>query len=172
MPYRHLDEFRQMLWNPDSASRNRLLLGISKIVAAPGYEGTGLAVRTVRNKSEWTLLRVVSEDQFSLNRPVNDSEFVEQFPDYLDLQFGSRSGDGTFQTAQFLRVTLDLAEVVLRAASGQMFDDVVSDGVIEEIRAFALGAASGNAQEVLLTSPSGVMTRASLNENRVELSKV
>ena len=172
MPYRHLDEFRQMLWNPDSASRNRLLLGISKIVAAPGYEGTGLAVRTVRNKSEWTLLRVVSEDRFSLNRPVNDSEFVEQFPDYVDLQFGSRSADGTFQTAQFLRVTLDLAEVVLRAASGQMFDDVVSDGVVEEIRAFALGAASGNTREVLLTSPSGVMTRASLNENRVELSRV
>jgi len=172
MPYRHLDEFRQMLWNPDSASRNRLLLGISKIVAAPGYEGKGLAVRTVRNKSEWTLLRVVSEDRFSLNRPVNDSEFVEQFPDYVDLQFGSRSADGTFQTNQFLRVTLDLAEVVLRAASGQMFDDVVSDGVIEEIRAFALGAASGNTREVLLTSPSGVMTHASLNENRVELSRV
>jgi hypothetical protein len=172
MPYRHLDEFRQMLWNPDSASRDRLLLGISKIVAAPGYEGTGLAVRTVRNKSEWTLLRVVSEDRFSLYRPMNNSEFVEQFPDYVDLQFGSRNADGTFQRSQFLRVTLDLAEVVLRAASGQMFDDIVSDGVIEEIRAFALGAASGNAREVLLTSPSGVMTRASLNENKVELSRV
>jgi hypothetical protein len=172
MPYRHLDEFRQMLWNPDSASRDRLLLGISKIVAAPGYEGGGLAVRTVRNKSEWTLLRVVSEDRFSLRRPTNDSEFVEQFPDFVDLQFDSRNADETFQHSHFLRVTLDLAEVVLRAASGQMFDDIVSDGVIEEIRAFALGAASGNAREVLLTSPSGLMTRASLNNNKVELSRV
>jgi hypothetical protein len=172
MPYRHLDEVRQMLWNPDQASRDRLLLGISKIVAAPGYEGAGLAVRTVRNKSEWTLIRVVSQDRFSLYRPLSDSEFVEQFPDFVDLQFGNHNSDGTFQPNQYLRVTLDLAEVVLRAASGQMFDDIVSDGVIEEIRAFALGAASGNAREVLLTSPSGVMTRASLAENKVELSCV
>jgi hypothetical protein len=147
-------------------------LGISKIVAAPGYEGAGLAVRTVRNKSEWTLIRVVSQDRFSLYRPLSDSEFVEQFPDFVDLQFGNHNSDGTFQPNQYLRVTLDLAEVVLRAASGQMFDDIVSDGVIEEIRAFALGAASGNAREVLLTSPSGVMTRASLAENKVELSCV
>jgi hypothetical protein len=171
MPYRYLDEFRQMLWNPDKAARNRLLLGISKIVAAPGYEGSGLAVRSVRNKSEWTLLRVVSEDNFALVRFANDSEFVESFPDYVDLQFGKIGASGALEFVQSLRVTVDVAEVILRASDGQMFDDVVSDGVIEEIRAFALGSASGNTREMLVTSPSGMMTRAMLTNNRVELSR-
>jgi hypothetical protein len=160
-----------MLWNPDKAARNRLLLGISKIVAAPGYEGSGLAVRSVRNKSEWTLLRVVSEDNFALVRFANDSEFVESFPDYVDLQFGKIGASGALEFVQSLRVTVDVAEVILRASDGQMFDDVVSDGVIEEIRAFALGSASGNTREMLVTSPSGMMTRAMLTNNRVELSR-
>ena len=172
MPYRYLVEFRQMLWNPDDTLRNRLLLGISKIVAAPGYEGSGLAVRSVRNTSEWTLLRVVPEEHFAVFRSANDSEFVETFPDYIELQFGSIGPDEVFESIQSLRVTIDVAEVVLRAADGQMFDDVVSDGIVEEIRAFALGTASGNTREMLVTSPSGMMTRAKLTNNRVELSKV
>jgi hypothetical protein len=172
MPYRYLDEFRKMLWKPDEASRNRLLLGISKIVAAPGFEGSGLAVRSVRNRSEWTLLQVVLEKNFGLVRVVSDSEFVETYPDYVDLQFGSSGADGAFESVRSLRVTVDVAEVILRAADGQMFDDVVSDGIVEEIRAFALGTASGNTREMLVTSPSGMMTRAKLTNNRVELSKV
>lgn len=172
MPYRYLDEFRKMLWKPDEASRNRLLLGISKIVAAPGFEGSGLAVRSVRNRSEWTLLRVVLEKDFGLVRVVSDSEFVETYPDYVDVQFGSSGADGAFESVRSLRVTVDVAEVILRAADGQMFDDVVSDGIVEEIRAFALGTASGNTREMLVTSPSGMMTRAKLTNNRVELSKV
>jgi hypothetical protein len=172
MPYRYLDEFRKMLWKPDEASRNRLLLGISKIVAAPGFEGSGLAVRSVRNRSEWTLLQVVLEKNFGLVRVVSDSEFVETYPDYVDLQFGSSGADGAFESVRSLRVTVDVAEVILRAADGQMFDDVVSDGIVEEIRAFALGTSSGNTREMLVTSPSGMMTRAKLTNNRVELSKV
>lgn len=172
MPYRYLVEFRQMLWNPDNTLRNRLLLGISKIVAAPGYEASGLAVRSVRNTSEWTLIRVVPEEHFAVFRSANDSEFVETFPDYVELRFGSIGPDGVFESIQSLRVTIDVAEVVLRAADGQMFDDVVSDGIVEEIRAFALGTASGNTQGMLVTSPSGMMTRAMLTNNRVELSKV
>lgn len=172
MPYRYLDEFRQMLWNPDLTSRKRLLLGISKIVAAPGYERGGLAVRSVRNRSEWTLLKVVPENRFSLLELKNNSEFVESFPDYVVLRFGTLGPNEMFETAQSLRITLDLAEVLLRAADGQIFDDIVSDGVIEEIRAFALGAASGNTKEILVTSPSGVMTRALLKESHVELSRL
>ena len=115
---------------------------------------------------------MVPEEHFAVFRSANDSEFVETFPDYIELQFGSIGPDEVFESIQSLRVTIDVAEVVLRAADGQMFDDVVSDGIVEEIRAFALGTASGNTLEMLVTSPSGMMTRAKLTNNRVELSKV
>lgn len=172
MPYRYLDEFRMMLRKPDEASRNRLLLGISRIVAAPGYEGGGLAVRSGRDRSEWTLLRVVPEDCFTLASVADDSEFVETYADYVNLQFAGPRPSEISEYVRSLRVTVDVAEVILRAADGQMFDDVVSDGIIEEIRAFALSAASGNTLEMLVTSPSGMMTRAKLTNNQVELSKV
>jgi hypothetical protein len=80
-------------------------------------------------------------------------------------------GNGETDVVHRLVLTLDLAEVVLRAADGQIFNDLVSDSAVEEILGFALVVAASNTQEVQIASPSGLLTRAVLANDVVELSR-
>jgi hypothetical protein len=159
--YKHLGEFMDMLENPTEQAKSRILLGMSRIVAAPGFSARGLAIRAVRTKSDWALLKVIESDRFQSN-------YVETFPDRLELEF---MGDGQSEAVHRLVLTLDLAEVILRAADGQIFDDLVSDSAVEEILGFALVVATSNTEEVHIASPSGLLTRAVLANDAVELSR-
>jgi serine/threonine protein kinase len=166
--YKHLGEFMDMLENPTEQAKSRILLGMSRIVAAPGFSARGLAIRAVRTKSDWALLKVIESDRFRLARIPIQSNYVETFPDRLELEF---MGDGQSEAVHRLVLTLDLAEVILRAADGQIFDDLVSDSAVEEILGFALVVATSNTEEVHIASPSGLLTRAVLANDAVELSR-
>jgi hypothetical protein len=166
--YKHLGEFMDMLESPTEQAKSRILLGMSRIVAAPGFSARGLAIRAVRTKSDWALLKVVESDKFRLARVPVQSNYVETFPDRLELEY---MGDGEDEAVHRLVLTLDLAEVILRAADGQIFDDLVSDSAVEEILGFALVVATSNTKEVHIASPSGLLTRAVMANDKVELSR-
>jgi hypothetical protein len=166
--YKHFGEFTSLLENPTEHAKDRILLGMSRIVAAPGFSGKGLAIRAIRTKSDWALLKVVESEKFRLSRVPAQSEYVETFSDRVELEF---LGDAGVDAMHRLVLTLDLAEVIFRAADGQIFDDLVSDSAVEEILGFAFVVASYNTHEVQIASPSGLLTRAVLTSNSVELSR-
>jgi hypothetical protein len=168
MAYKHLGEFMDLLENPTENAKSRILLGMSRIVAAPGFTARGLAIRAVRTKSDWALLKVIENEKFRLVKVPAHSDYVETFPDRVELEF---MGNGETDVVHRLVLTLDLAEVVLRAADGQIFNDLVSDSAVEEILGFALVVAASNTQEVQIASPSGLLTRAVLANDVVELSR-
>lgn len=171
MAYRYFHKFTEILENPTDLSKDKILLGMSRIVGAPGFPGRGLAIQAVRTKSDWALLKVIDHTKFRLVRVPVNSDYVETFPDRVELEFIEDSQSDRVRAAQRLTLTLDLAEVILRAADGQMFDDLVSDSAVEEILGFALVVAAFNTEEVQIASPSGLMTRAILSNDVVELSR-
>lgn len=168
MAYKHLREFMDLLENPTENAKARILLGMSRIVAAPGFLARGLAIRAVRTKSDWALLKVVDNENFRLVKVPTYSNYVETFPDRVELEF---IGNGGNEVVHSIVLTLDLAEVILRAADGQIFNDLVSDSAVEELLGFALVVAASNTQEVQIASPSGLLTRAVLVNDVVELSR-
>lgn len=125
--YRYLEEFVEMLRSPGHAeTRDRLLLGISRLVGAFGYDGPGLAMRSGSPDSEWVVLRLVPEIQFSVSAPIVGA-YVETIPDVLTLRHEAGPG---------MELGLDTVEIILRAADGEIVDDLASDSVKQEVEAF------------------------------------
>jgi hypothetical protein len=125
--YRYLSEFLDMLIQPTDDSLRRILLGISRLVGAPGFTDVGLAVSSGLMNPEWTVLHVIPPQEFALEAVRYDSPYVESIPDRLILKHTSGAA---------LSLQLDTIEIVLRASDGEVINDVGSDAVLQEIDGF------------------------------------
>jgi serine/threonine protein kinase len=161
MAYEHLSEFEHILNNPDQDSRNRLLLGISRIVGAIGYSSQGLAISSSEKGSEWVVLKIIDSDSFTLQLPRYSSSYVENFADSVTLNHK----DGASLT-----ITLDIAEMILRAASGEILNDPYSETIRQEIEGFTAQVRRQPSNEALIFDPIGVMTFAVRDQNKITLS--
>jgi len=125
--YRHFEEVLKMLEDPRTQSKERLLLGLSRMVGASGFSGGGLAISAGDPSKDWAVLKTLDEAQFELRAPFSDTAFVEAVPDRLVLSHASGA---------VIELTLDTAEIILRAADGELLDDSYSDAIRQEIDGF------------------------------------
>jgi serine/threonine protein kinase len=143
---RHLTELRQCL-----------LLGLSRLLGAPGYRGTDLAIAEQGADGTWAVLKEIPEDAFSLKPLRHDSPYVESRPDALVLRHAAGFS---------LVLTLDTLELVLRVADGDLIGDSAADSVRQEIEAFAAALRNSPAETVSIVNPAGTARRALVSDDR------
>jgi serine/threonine protein kinase len=126
--YRYLDEFRAMLSEErPKRTRDRVLLGISRLVGAFGFDSPGLAVSSGMKDATWAVLHTTPADDFEVTLSVRSDPYIEVIPDQVGLKH---------RTGPTLSLTLDTAEIILRAADGEVVNDPASDAVRQEIDSF------------------------------------
>lgn len=159
--YRYLGEFVDMLTTVDPMlTRTRILLGMSRLVGAFGFSGTGLAIRSGDTNAEYSVLKVVPQEGFTVQVALSASRFVESVPDSLLLSH--RNGPR-------LALTLDTAEVILRAADGEIVNDHGADSVLQEIDGFANQLSREAADAVLIVDSAGSVATATRTEGTIRL---
>lgn len=152
--YRYLDEFVAALDGGDGmdAIHPRLLLGLSRLLGAPGYVGQDLAVSSGEAEG-WSVIREVAGSEFSLSTPSPASPYVEARADHLLVQHPDGAN---------LVVTLDVAEIILRAADGELFGDIASEALRLELDRLAEDLRRQPASRVQIVDPSGTPSVAEL----------
>ena len=159
--YRYLGEFVEMLTTADPGeTRARLLVGISHLVGAFGFQGQGLAIRSGDVNAEYSVLKVVPESGFAVAVAAATGQFVETVPDTLVLSH--RHGPR-------LALTLDTAEVILRAADGEVVNDQGADSVLQEIEGFANQLSREAADAVLIVDSAGRVATARRTQGSIRL---
>ena len=142
-----------MLTTPSAPrTRDRILLGISRLIGAFGYDGNGLAMRSGSPEAEWAVLRLVPEEQFEVAPPPSPGGFVEEIPDVLTLQHVA---------GPTIALGLDTMEIILRAADGEIVNDIASDSVKQEVEAFANQLSRQPSKSVRIVDASGSYAVAS-----------
>lgn len=164
LPYRYLGEFVGMLQSNDLMRvRNRLLLGISRLVGAFGFASDGLAMSSGMAGSSWAILHTVPVEQFTVIVPTVDNPYVETIPDRIVLahDLGPR-----------IALTLDTAEIILRAADGELVDDPASDATLQEIDSFVSQLARQPSSSARIVDTSGSVALVNAHSGRIVLEGI
>jgi serine/threonine protein kinase len=150
--YRYFGEYVAMLNDRETEDiKSRLLLGISRLAGATGFRAGGLAVRTSDNTERWTVIKVVKSTEFEIVFSNRSDRYVEYVPDHFEIRHMSGAKFG---------VSLDSAELLLRAADGEIFSDFYSDSIVQEVQGFTDQIRRSNASEVCIVDPIGNQTSA------------
>lgn len=145
--YRYLEEFTAMLKHAEpETTRDRLLLGISRLAGAFGYLDSGLAMSSGMPDAAWAVLHTIPLEQLAVEQPKGSHPFVETIPDRLSL---------VHKAGPRLDLTLDTAEIILRAADGELVDDLGSDSIRQEIDSFVNQLAKQPSDAVRVVDASG-----------------
>jgi hypothetical protein len=163
MSYRYLDEFTSMLRNEDpERTRGRLLLGMSRLVGAFGYTDDGLAMSSGMPGAAWAILHTVPASEFTVSINDTRSPYVEAIADQLSLTHASNPSIS-------LSLTLDTAEIILRAADGELVNDLATDAILEEIEAFVSQLARRPSVEARIVDSSGSVAVARIDGTQIVL---
>ena len=153
--YRYLPEFLDMLGGNDAEhTRDRLLLGISRLVGAPGYRSQALAFGVGAANSSWAILHTVDGESFAARVADAGHQYVETIPDILVLEHVSHAR---------LTLALDTAETILRAADGEIVNDPASDAIRQEIDAFVGQLSRHPSTLAQIVDSSGSVTTATID---------
>jgi hypothetical protein len=159
--YRYLPDFIEMLVDAnDDRHLDRLLLGASRLVGAPLYNRGGFAIREGDLSSGWAVLKAIPKDKFTLHADGGGRDYVESIPDRLTLKH--EAGPST-------PLTLDSVELLLRAADGEILNDVHSDAVRQELDGFAAQLRRQSATNVQIIDPAGAAAAAVRQGQRIHL---
>jgi len=159
--YRHLMEYIHALREPELALP-RFLLGLSRVLSFVGYNAPRLALREqLFNDPSVRAIVVVKEfpaHNFTLRSASVRSSYVESFPDRLVLRHHSGA---------VLQITLDTAELLLRAADGEIFGDTGSAAVRQEVASFGNKLRLQPAYSVRIIDGSGRSVTAVASDGRI-----
>lgn len=160
--YRYLGTFRALLddSSPGGPGLDRVLLGISRLVGAHGYTAPGLAVSSGMPGSAWAILHVIPAEEFVLTPNRTRQPYVETMPDTLTLRH--RAG-------AHLDLTLDTAEIILRAAEGEVVNDFASDAIRQEIDGFVQKLARQPSTSARIVDSAGSEAIATVREQSIVL---
>lgn len=160
--FRYLEEFTRMTSGADAQqARSRILLGMSRLVGAFGYREPGLALSSNSAASDWSVLRVIPEDAFIVEPPVSSSMYVEALPDSVLFKH--------VDSGRTLALTLDTAEIILRAADGELVDDAGSDAIRQEIDGFVSQLSREPSAAALIIDSAGTVAVARVEDNAIVL---
>lgn len=145
-PYRYLEDFRAALVSDEEASRllPRVLLGLSRLLGAFGYNGCNLALQD-GGDGGWAVLREIDAAEFRLVRRAPDSPYVEQQADELLL---------THPRAE-LPLPLDSVELILRAEDGELINDAAANAIKLEMSLLAANLMLHPAASAIVVNPAG-----------------
>lgn len=160
--YRYLLDYLDALDDPEDA-RAKLLRGLSRVLAYVGYDGAHVALRdrTFDDPAVRAIV-VVKElraDEFTLRTDNAVSPYVESFPDQLVLEHGPSRAR--------LRITLDTAELLLRAAAGEVLGDPASAALRQEIEGFGNQLRLQPAGSVRIVDGAGRSVGATVQGDRI-----
>jgi hypothetical protein len=159
--YRYFGEYTNMLnLRKTEEIKGRLLLGLSRLAGATGFQDKGLAVRTSDNSETWTVIKVVDSSEFEIIFPSTSDLYVEYVPDHFQVQHKNGAKFG---------VSLDSAELLLRAADGEILSDYYSDSIVQEVQGFTDQIRRTDASEVRIVDPIGNQTSARRNASTIEI---
>ncbi|MCD2197896.1 protein kinase [Actinomycetospora endophytica] len=148
--YRYLDEYLAALRDPAKAL-GRIALGVSRLLAYPGYDDPHLALRDRAFDDPSVRAIVVVKElpvtDFRLRATSASSSFVESFADQMILIHVASNAQ--------LRVSLDVAELLLRTADGELVGDTASAALRQEIEGFGNRLRLQPARSVRVVDGSG-----------------
>lgn len=161
--YRHLLPFlRFVMDRVDGQSlKSRLLDGLSKLSGVFLDNQSGLRVASYRVDPTWTLIKEIDEDSFSLRVDSPPSDVVEFVPDSAVLLNDELGAE--------LRVTLDMAEVLLRASEGELFADDDSLAIRQQAQSFLERISQSRGDRATLLAPSGTQFKIQSSDGRIEM---
>lgn len=163
--YRHFEEYRSQLFSPTSYTKERILLGISKVVGAVGFDQPGIAIRAGNQRTDWSVLKVVDETEFEIkNVTIIDQKYIEYASDKLLLVHKG--------TQISLQLSLDSFEILVRAAEGEILHDSYSDAVINEVEGFASQLRAVSSSSVSIIDPVGNAVLASSVDGQIKLERI
>jgi serine/threonine protein kinase len=141
-PYSHYRFYVSALDSKHTDLKAKLLLGLARIVGASGYAGTGLVVADKFAESEYSVLKVIPDNEFELEVAVGVHNFVESIPERVTLVHAP--------TSTRLHVNLDLAELLLRAGEGEILNDDATESYRQELHGFAMSVSRKQSGEALI----------------------
>lgn len=145
--YRYLTEYLGAIaesGNPKHLSK--ILLGISAVLGAIGYEGANLLLTQSKAGSSWAIGKLLEADEFELHLPSYDARYLEVSPDYIELRHNSGS---------VLKLNLDSFENIVRASNGEIFGDRLSEVIRFEIDNFANQLQRSKTNRLSIVQPNG-----------------
>ena len=143
------------------ALKVRLLDGLSKLSGVFLENQAGLRVASYRVDPSWTLIKEIDEDSFSLRLESSPSDVVEFVPDSALLV--------NEEVGAELRVTLDMAEVLLRASEGELFGDDDSLAIRQQAHSFLERVSQSKGESATLLSPSGTQFKIQSSNGRIQM---
>ena len=163
--YRHFTVVLKFLTTGEAGNLllEKLLLGMSRLVGAHGYSEHSLAVAEPSLTPEWSVIKVLEIENFTLDSPLNksSSNLLETLKDKVTLRF--------VPNGLTFVISLDTAEILLRSAEGEIFGDAQSDAIRRSISSFANRLLGESKRHALLVNPVGAIKEVSLNGDLIEL---
>lgn len=161
-PYLFEEEFKNSTSNNLTlATKEKLLLGLSRVLGVPGFSDAGLAVGTSRpgvsgyySSESSRYLKVFPANDFEVAPLLYDS-LLEYVPDRLNLVFKKAPVGFNFN--------LDSFEIIMRSAVGLITSSPEVVPFLEEVRRFG--------QNLLLADSPGAVLAAA-NGSKITISKV
>jgi hypothetical protein len=163
--YRHLGEYRSQLYSPTTYTKERILLGVSKVVGAIGFNESGIAIRAGNQRTDWSVLKVIDEGEFEIrNVTIIEQKYLEYASDKLLLVHKG--------TQISLQLSLDSFEMLIRAAEGEILADGYSDAVIKEVEGFASQLRAVSSSSVSIIDPVGNAVLATSANGQIKLERI
>ncbi len=160
--YQHFEEYCTQLYMPTRLTKQRVLLGISRIVGAQGFQDSGVAIRAGNIRTDWSVLKIIDESEFNItNDQWAEFDFLESSPDSLTLTH--------LGTQISLKLSLDSFEMILRAAEGEILEDSYSEAVIKEVEGFSSQLRDVRSTSVSVIDPIGNAVLATEIDGRIEM---
>ena len=164
LPYRYSSEFFEILvaGSAPVASINKMLEGLSRLFGAQAIQGEGLWLSGRKTTENWEFLRRLNVDQFVLATPITHHKWTEAFPSVLELTF-----HGTQGKIQ-LPINLDVFEVIMRSADGEIFGDVDSAATIQYLEPVMRRIGQDSGFGGVLVSPLGIKHVVEIVDHSIE----
>lgn len=163
LPYRYSSEFFEILeqGQANNETKERLLRGLSKLFGAQAIQGEGLWLSGRQSKENWQFLRRLESSQFVLATPHSEHQWTEAFPSAVQLTFHGQQG------LIPLNINLDVFEVIMRSADGEIFGDIDSAATIQYLEPVMRRIGQDAGFGGILISPTGVQHTFEIQDNSI-----
>lgn len=159
--YRHAEEFYEYL-NGGYTHLRPLLHGISNISGQRLPYKNGLMIAESNSESGWSVLKIIPEEEFSIERNIVRSEYLETINDELILKHGEHR----------LHLNINSFELILRSNSGEIFNDFASAAIRYEIEMFAAKILRKPQESIVLLDAGGSLHTVNMIEKIISLESL
>lgn len=158
--YKFFQEFSNYMQEPSTSDKGLLLRGISRLISSIFYLESDLVI-SKRSAGKWIPLRKFPADGFKLEAVFQQSGYLETQNEGLILTH--------IESTKKLFINLDVFEVILRAAEGQLMADPASDAIRHEVQRFTNNLIGQPIEQIYVVEPSGRQNLVQVAEGVISL---